>query len=45
MSYNIKGITVKINGDASNLQREINKIKAETSGLDNQMSTLKKSMK
>lgn len=45
MSYNIKGITVKINGDASNLQREINKIKAETSGLDKQMSTLKKSMK
>lgn len=45
MSYNIKGITVKINGDASNLQREINKIKTETSGLDKQMSTLKKSMK
>lgn len=45
MSYNIKGITVKINGDASNLQREINKINAETSGLDKQMSMLKKSMK
>ena len=45
MAYNIKGITVKINGDASDLQKEINKIKSQTSGLDKTMSSLKSSMK
>ena len=45
MAYNIKGITVKIHGDASDLQKEINKIKSQTAGLDKTMSSLKSSMK
>lgn len=45
MAYNIKGITVKIDGDTTGLQKELSKIKAETAGLDKTMSNLKRSMK
>ena len=45
MAYNIKGITVKINGDTTGLQKELSKIKAETAGLDKTMNNLKRSMK
>ena len=44
--YNqIKGISVKIDGDTTGFQKAINKIKRETSGLDKTMSKLKASMK
>ena len=45
MSYNVKGITVKINGDTTGLQRALNNVKAQTAGLDKTMSRLKSSMK
>ena len=44
--YNqIKGISVKIDGDTTGFQKAINEIKRETSGLDKTMSKLKASMK
>ena len=44
--YNqIKGISVKIDGDTTGFQKAINEIKRETSGLDKTMSKLKTSMK
>lgn len=45
MSYNVKGITVKINGDTTGLQRALNNVKAQTAGLDKTMARLKSSMK
>lgn len=44
MGYNIKGITVKIGADTSELQRELNSIKAQAAGIDKTMRTLKSSM-
>ncbi len=41
----IKGISVKIDGDTTGFQKAINEIKRETSGLDKTMSNLKASMK
>ena len=41
----IKGISVKIDGDTTGFQKAINEIKRETSGLDKTMSKLKASMK
>lgn len=41
----IKGISVKIDGDTTGFQKAINEIKRETSGLDQTMSKLKASMK
>lgn len=43
--YQIKGISVKIDGDTTGFQKAINEIKRETSGLDKTMSKLKASMK
>lgn len=43
--YQIKGISVKIDGDTTGFQKAINEIKRETSGLDKTMSKLKSSMK
>ena len=45
MSYNVKGITVKINGDTTGLQRALNNVKAQTAGIDKTMARLKSSMK
>lgn len=45
MGYNIKGITVKIGADTSELQRELNSIKAQAAGIDKTMRNLKSSMK
>jgi len=44
MAYNIRGITVKINGDTTGLQKAISQVKSQTAGLDSTMSKLKKSM-
>ena len=41
----VKGITVKINGDTTGLQKALNNVKAQTAGLDKTMSKLKSSMK
>ena len=41
----VKGISVKIDGDTTGFQKAINKIKSETAGLDKTMSKLKSSMK
>ncbi len=41
----VKGITVKINGDSTGLQKAINDVKKQTAGLDTTMSKLKSSMK
>ncbi len=44
--YNqVRGISVKIDGDTTGFQKAINKIKSETAGLDKTMSKLKSSMK
>lgn len=45
MSYNLKGITLKIGADITGLEKSLSKIKAETAGLDKTMNNLKKSMK
>ena len=46
MSYSqVRGISVKIDGDTTGFQKAINKIKSETAGLDKTMSKLKSSMK
>lgn len=45
MGYNIKGITVTIGADTSELQRELNSIKAQAAGIDKTMRNLKSSMK
>lgn len=45
MAYTLKGITLKIGADVSDFQTQLNKIKAETKGLDGTMSRLQKSMK
>lgn len=44
MAYNIKGITVKINGDATDLEKELNKVKRQATGLDTTMRRLKSSI-
>lgn len=41
----VRGISVKIDGDTTGFQKAINKIKSETAGLDKTMSKLKSSMK
>lgn len=41
----VRGISVKIDGDTTGFQKAINKIKSETAGLDKTMSNLKSSMK
>lgn len=41
----VRGISVKIDGDTTDFQKAINKIKSETAGLDKTMSKLKSSMK
>lgn len=41
----VRGISVKIDGDITGFQKAINKIKSETAGLDKTMSKLKSSMK
>lgn len=41
----VRGISVKIDGDSTGFQKAINKIKSETAGLDKTMSKLKSSMK
>lgn len=41
----VKGISVKIDGDTTGFQKAINEINRETSGLDKTMSKLKASMK
>lgn len=41
----VRGISVKIDGDTTGFQKAINEIKKETSGLDKTMSKLKASMK
>lgn len=41
----VRGISVKIDGDITDFQKAINKIKSETAGLDKTMSKLKSSMK
>ena len=45
MSYNLKGITLKINADSTGLQKEIARIKSEVKGINTTMSKLKNSMK
>ena len=45
MAFNIKGITVKINGDTSDLTKKLNQVKAETMGLDSTMRKLQSSMR
>ena len=46
MSYSqVRGISVKIDGDTTGFQKAINKIKSETAGLDKTMSKLKSSMR
>lgn len=45
MGYNIKGITVEIDADTSQLQRELNRIKSQAAGIDKTMRTLKSSMR
>lgn len=41
----VRGISVKIDGDTTGFQKAINKIKSETAGLDKTMSKLKSSMR
>ena len=41
----VRGISVKIDGDTTGFQKAINKIKSETVGLDKTMSKLKSSMR
>ena len=41
----VRGISVKIDGDTTGFQKAVNKIKSETAGLDKTMSKLKSSMK
>ena len=41
----VRGISVKIDGDTTGFQKAINKIRSETAGLDKTMSKLKSSMK
>lgn len=41
----VRGISVKIDGDTTGFQKAINKIKSQTAGLDKTMSKLKSSMK
>ena len=41
----VRGISVKIDGDTTGFQKAINKMKSETAGLDKTMSKLKSSMK
>ena len=41
----VRGISVKIDGDTTGFQKAINKIKSETTGLDKTMSKLKSSMR
>ena len=41
----VRGISVKIDGDTTGFQKAINKIKSETAGLDKTMAKLKSSMR
>lgn len=45
MAFNVKGITIEINGDASGLEKALRSVKAETQGIDKQMSKVAKAMK
>lgn len=45
MAFNVKGITIEINGDASGLERALRSVKAETQGIDKQMSKVAKAMR
>ncbi|WP_289683734.1 phage tail tape measure protein [Faecalibaculum rodentium] len=45
MAYDTKGITIEINGDGSGFEKTLRKIKAETQGLDKELSKVGKAMK
>lgn len=45
MAFDTKGITIEINGDGSGFEKTLRKIKAETQGLDKEMSKVGRAMK
>lgn len=45
MAFDTKGITIEINGDGSGFEKTLREIKAETQGLDKEMSKVGRAMK